>query len=43
MVMTAGHLVDEAVEGAVHGLDLVFFVLHFHGLEHVFFVEVEVP
>ena len=35
-------LVDEAVEGTVHGLDLVLLVLHFHGLKHVFFVEVEV-
>ena len=41
--MLATYLVDEAVERAVHRLDLVLLVLDFHGLEHVFLVEVEVP
>lgn len=35
-------LVDEAVEGAVHGLDLVGLVLHVHLVEHAVLVEVEV-
>jgi hypothetical protein len=35
-------LVEQAVEGAVHGLDLVLVALHLHGLEHVVAVEVEV-
>ena len=35
-------LVEQAVEGAVHRLDLVLVSLDFHRLEHVVAVEVEV-
>jgi hypothetical protein len=31
------------VKGAIHGLDLIFFILHFHRFKHALPVKVEMP